>query len=173
MDLKDTIRTVPNWPIEGVMFRDLTTLMQDPAAFRASCDILYDRYKDMKINKIVGIDARGFVFGAVLAYKMNVGFIPVRKKGKLPHKTITKEYTLEYGSAIVEMHEDSIKKGEKVLIVDDLIATGGTIAAAVSLVEKLGGEVVECAFIVELPDLKGREKIKGCKVFAITEFEGE
>ncbi|MCJ7774621.1 MAG: adenine phosphoribosyltransferase [Desulfobacterales bacterium] len=173
MDLKQTIRTVPNWPIEGVMFRDLTTLMQDPAAFRASCDILYDRYKDMNIDKIVGIDARGFVFGAVLAYKMNVGFIPVRKKGKLPHKTITEEYTLEYGSAIVEMHEDAIEKGEKVLIVDDLIATGGTIAAAVSLVEKLGGEVVECAFIVELPDLKGREKIKGCKVFAITEFEGE
>jgi len=102
-----------------------------------------------------------------------VGFIPVRKKGKLPHKTITEEYTLEYGSAIVEMHEDAIKKGERILIVDDLIATGGTIAAAVSLVEKLGGEVVECAFIVELPDLKGREKIKGCKVFAITEFEGE
>lgn len=172
-DLKETIRTVPNWPINGVMFRDLTTLMQDPKAYKESCDILYDRYKDMKIHKIVGIDARGFVFGAVLAYKMGVGFIPVRKKGKLPFKTITEEYTLEYGSAIVEMHEDAIEKGEKVLIIDDLIATGGTIGAAVSLVEKLGGEVVECAFIVELPDLKGREKIKGHKVFAITEFEGE
>jgi len=173
MDLRDTIRTVPNWPIEGVTFRDLTTLMQDPVAFRASCDILYDRYKDMNIDKIVGIDARGFVFGAVLAYKMNVGFVPVRKKGKLPYKTITEEYTLEYGSAIVEMHEDAIQKGERVLVVDDLIATGGTIGAAVSLVEKLGGEVVECAFIVELPDLKGREKIQKYSVFAITEFEGD
>lgn len=173
MDLKNSIRTVPNWPIKGVMFRDLTTLMQDPDAFRRSCDILYDRYKDMKIDKIVGIDARGFVFGAVLAYKMNVGFVPVRKKGKLPHKTVTEEYTLEYGSSVVEMHEDAIRKGEKVLIVDDLIATGGTIAATVSLVEKLGGEVVECAFIVELPDLKGRAKIERHKVFAITEFEGE
>lgn len=173
MDLRETIRTVPNWPIEGVMFRDLTTLMQDPAAFRASCDILYERYKNMDIDKIVGIDARGFVFGAVLAYKMNVGFVPVRKKGKLPYKTITEEYTLEYGSAVVEMHQDAIKKGEKVLIVDDLIATGGTIAAAVNLVEKLGGKVIECAFIVELPDLRGREKIQKYKVFAVTEFEGD
>jgi len=173
MDLKETIRTVPNWPIEGVMFRDLTTLMQDPKAYKASCDILYDRYKEMKIDKIVGIDARGFVFGAVLAYKMDVGFVPVRKKGKLPYKTIEEEYDLEYGSAVVEMHEDAINKGERVLIIDDLIATGGTIAAAVNLVEKLGGEVVECAFIVELPDLKGREKIKGHKVFSITEFEGD
>ena len=122
---------------------------------------------------MVAIDARGFIFGAVLAYKLNVGLIPVRKKGKLPHDTISAEYTLEYGENIVEMHEDAIVRGDKVLIVDDLIATGGTISAATRLVEMLGGEIVECAFVVELPDLKGREKIKDYNVFALTEFEGE
>ncbi len=173
MDLREKIRTVPNWPIEGVMFRDITTLLQDPEAFRESVDRLYDRYKDMEIDKIVGIDARGFIHGAVLAYKLNVGFIPVRKKGKLPYKTVSAEYSLEYGEDVVEMHEDAIKKGEKVLIVDDLIATGGTIAAAAQLVEKLGGEIVECAFMVELPDLNGRDKIKGYNIYTLTEFEGD
>jgi adenine phosphoribosyltransferase len=173
MDLREKIRTVPNWPIEGVMFRDITTLLQDPEAFRESVDRLYDRYKDVEIDKIVGIDARGFIHGAVLAYKLNVGFVPVRKKGKLPYKTIRAAYSLEYGEDVVEMHEDAIKKGEKVLIVDDLIATGGTIAAATQLVEKLGGEIVECAFMVELPDLNGREKIKGYNIYTLTEFEGE
>ncbi len=173
MDLKETIRSIPGWPMEGVIFRDLTTLMQDPEAFRESCDILYDRYKDMDIDKIVGIDARGFVFGAVLAYKLGIGFVPVRKKGKLPWKTIQKIYSLEYGEGTLEIHEDAIKKGEKIVIVDDLIATGGTVGATVSLTRKLGARIIECAFIVELPDLKGREKIKDCKVFAITEFEGD
>lgn len=173
MDLKKSIRTVPNWPIEGVMFRDLTTLMEDPEAFRESCDVLYNRYKDMKIDKIVGIDARGFVFGAVLAYKLGIGFVPVRKKGKLPYKTIQETYSLEYGEDTLEIHEDGVKKGEKVVIVDDLIATGGTIAATVNLVRGIGGIVEECAFVVELPDLKGRDKINNCKVFSITEFEGE
>lgn len=173
MDLKETIRSISDWPIKGVIFRDLTTLMQDPKAFRESCDILYNRYKDMGIDKIVGIDARGFVFGAVLAYKMGIGFVPVRKKGKLPCKTIQETYHLEYGSDTLEIHEDAIEKGEKVIIVDDLIATGGTVGATVKLVEKLGADLVECAFIVELPDLKGRDKIPGCKVFAITQFEGE
>ncbi|MDY6853484.1 MAG: adenine phosphoribosyltransferase [Thermodesulfobacteriota bacterium] len=173
MDLKEKIRAVPNWPIEGVMFRDITTLMQDPDAFRHACDELYNRYKDMNIDKVVGIDARGFIFGAVLAYKLNTGFIPVRKKGKLPYRTISEEYTLEYGKNVVEMHEDAIKKGERVLIVDDLIATGGTICAAIKLAEKLGAEIVECAFLIELPDLKGREKIKGYNIFVLTEFEGE
>ena len=171
--IKAAIRTIPNWPIEGVMFRDITTLMQDPEIYRQTCDIFYNRYKDMQIDKIVGIDARGFVFGAVLAYHLNVGFIPVRKKGKLPYKTISTSYTLEYGEAVVEMHADSIQKGEKVVIIDDLIATGGTIGAATRLVEQLGGEIVECAFVVELPDLKGREQIKDYKIFVITEFEGE
>jgi len=148
-------------------------LMQDPAAFRESCDILYERYKDMNIDKIVGIDARGFVFGAVLAYKLDIGFIPVRKKGKLPWKTIQETYSLEYGEDTIEIHEDAIGKGEKVIIVDDLIATGGTIGATVKLVKQLGADIIECAFVVELPDLKGRDQIQGCKVFSITEFEGD
>jgi adenine phosphoribosyltransferase len=173
MDLKTTIRSIPDWPIKGVIFRDLTTLMQDPEAFRESCDVLYERYKDMNIDKIVGIDARGFVFGAVLAYKLGIGFVPVRKKGKLPYKTIQESYDLEYGTDTLEIHEDALGEGEKVIIVDDLIATGGTVGATVKLVEKLGADIIECAFIVELPDLKGRGQIPGCKVFAIAEFEGE
>ncbi len=173
MNLKEKIRSIPGWPIESVTFRDITTLMQDPEAYIEANTIFYNRYKDMNIEKVVGIDARGFVFGAVLAFQLNVGFIPVRKKGKLPHETISASYTLEYGENEVEMHKDSIAKGEKVVIVDDLIATGGTIAAATELVEQLGGDIVECAFIVELPDLKGREKIKTQKIFTITEFEGD
>jgi len=173
MNVKDTIRSIPGWPIKGVIFRDLTTLMQDPKAYREACDVLHNRYKEMNIDKIVGIDARGFVFGAVLAYHLNVGFVPVRKKGKLPHKTISASYSLEYGENTVEMHEDAIIPGEKVVIIDDLIATGGTIEAAIKLVKQLCGDILECAFVVELPDLKGREKIKDQKIFAICEFEGE
>jgi len=173
MNLREKIRTIPNWPVKGVMFRDITTLLQDPAAFRAACDAFYNRYKDMKIDKVVGIDARGFVFGAVLAYKLGVGFVPVRKKGKLPAKAICKSYSLEYGQDTLEMHADAIEKSERILIVDDLIATGGTISAAIKLVESLGGEVVECAFLVELPDLNGRGQINGHKIFTLTEFEGE
>ncbi len=173
MDLKDSIRSIPGWPIQGVIFRDLTTLMQDPQAYRDTCDVFYNRYKNWNLDKVVGIDARGFVFGAVLAYQLNVGFVPVRKKGKLPYKTVSEHYSLEYGQDIVEMHEDAISVGEKVVIIDDLIATGGTIEAAVKLVNKLGGEILECGFIVELPDLKGREKIKDQKIFAICAFEGE
>ncbi|MBU1170241.1 MAG: adenine phosphoribosyltransferase [Proteobacteria bacterium] len=173
MDFTKKIRSISDWPIKGVIFRDLTTLMQDPAAYKQSCDALHSRYKDMNIDKIVGIDARGFVFGGVLAYLLNIGFVPVRKKGKLPYKTIAETYSLEYGTDTVEMHEDAIKKGERVVIVDDLIATGGTMEAAVKLVKKLGGDIVECAFIVELPDLKGREKIKDQKIFTLCEFEGE
>jgi len=155
------------------MFRDITTLMQNPAAFRETCDQFYERYKDMEIDKVVGIDARGFIFGAVLAYQLNVGFVPIRKKGKLPPETISQDYALEYGTATVEISENGIIKGEKCLIVDDLIATGGTIYAATQLVESLGGEIVECAFIVELPDLHGKEKIAEYPIFTLTEFEGE
>jgi len=173
MNLKETIRSIPHWPIQSVTFRDLTTLMLNPEAFNYACDVLYERYKKQKIDKIVAIDARGFVFGGVLAYKLNVGFVPVRKKGKLPSSTIQADYTLEYGVNTVEMHDDSISKGERIVIVDDLIATGGTIAAAVKLVEQLGGKIIECAFIVELPDLKGREKISNQAVFSMVEFEGE
>ena len=173
MDLKDTIRSISDWPIKGVIFRDLTTLMQNPQAFKESCDILYDRYKNMDIDKIVGIDARGFVFGAVLAYKLGIGFVPVRKKGKLPWKTSQETYSLEYGEDTLEIHDDAVEKGEKVVIVDDLIATGGTVGATVKLVKKLGARIIECAFIVELPELKGRDQIQDCKVFSITQFEGE
>ena len=173
MNLKDSIRSIPGWPIEGVIFRDITTLMQNPEAYRSTCDVFYNRYNDMHIDKVVGIDARGFVFGAVLASQLNVGFIPVRKKGKLPHQTVSEQYTLEYGKNTVEMHADAITEGEKVVIIDDLIATGGTIEAAVKLVKKLGGDILECAFIVELPELKGRDKIKDQKIFTICEFEGE
>ncbi len=173
MDLKASIRSIPGWPIEGVIFRDLTTLMQNPKAYRYTCDVFFNRYKNMKIDKVIGIDARGFVFGAVLAYQLNVGFVPVRKKGKLPYKTVSAPYTLEYGENTVEMHADAIAKGEKVVIIDDLIATGGTIEAAVKLVKKLGGEILECGFIVELPELKGREKIKDQKIFTMCQFEGE
>jgi adenine phosphoribosyltransferase len=173
MNLKETIRSIPHWPIESVTFRDITTLMQNPEAFKQSCDLLYERYKGQKIDKIVAIDARGFVFGAVLAYKLNIGIIPVRKKGKLPSSTISADYSLEYGVNSVEIHDDSISKGESIVIVDDLIATGGTVAAAVQLVEQLGGNIIECAFIIELPDLHGRDKISKYPVFSLVEFEGE
>ncbi len=173
MNLKKSVRSIPGWPINGVIFRDLTTLMKDPQALKESCDILYERYKDQQIDKIVGIDARGFVFGAVLAYKLGIGFVPVRKKGKLPADTLEESYNLEYGSGTLEIHQDALEKNEKVVIVDDLIATGGTIGATVGLVKKLGGDIVECAFIIELPDLKGREQIADCEAFAIMEFEGD
>ncbi|MGB3225822.1 MAG: adenine phosphoribosyltransferase [Desulforhopalus sp.] len=173
MDLKKSIRSIVDWPIPGVIFRDLTTLMKDPDAFMASCDIFYERYKEQQIDKIVGIDARGFVFGAVLAYKLGVGFIPVRKKGKLPSETIEELYSLEYGSGTLEIHKDAIDTGEKVVIIDDLIATGGTAAATVQLVNNLGGNIIECAFLIELPDLKGRQKIGDYPIFALMEFDGE
>ena len=172
-DLKLKIRSIPDFPIENVTFRDITTLMQDGEAFKKACDLFYERYKDQKVDKIVGIDARGFVFGAVLAYRLGVGFVPVRKKGKLPFDTISQQYDLEYGSSEVEIHSDAITKGERVVVVDDLIATGGTVSAAVKLVELLGGKIVECAFLVELPDLKGRNSILDHDVFSAISFEGE
>jgi len=172
-NLKDKIRSIPDFPIENIVFRDITTLMQDADAFQEACNLFYERYKHKKIDKVVGIDARGFVFGAVLAYQLNVGFVPVRKKGKLPYKTISEKYDLEYGTAEVEIHQDAILKGENIVIIDDLIATGGTVAAAVNLVEKLGGKIVECAFLVELPDLKGALKLKNNNIFSMIKFDGE
>jgi len=173
MDIKSKIRTVPHWPIKGVMFRDITTLLQDAKTFRYVCDELYKRYKNRKIHVVVALESRGFIFGAVLAYKLGVGFVPIRKPGKLPYKTISAEYEKEYGKDRVEIHADAIKKGDKVLIVDDLIATGGTSSAAIELVERLGGKVEECAFVVDLPDLKGKDKMKGYKIFTMVEFKGE
>jgi adenine phosphoribosyltransferase len=173
IDLKNSIRSIPDFPIKGITFRDITTLMQDPHAFKEANDRFYERYKDQKIDKIVGIDARGFVFGAVLAYRLNIGFIPVRKKGKLPFKTICEKYDLEYGSAELELHSDAIQPGERVVIIDDLIATGGTVAATISLVEQLGGMIVECAFVVELPELNGRKLLKNHKIYSLVAFDGE
>lgn len=171
--IKSKIRTVPDWPKKGIMFRDITTLLKDAQGFKETIDLLYERYKDKKIDKVVGIESRGFIFGAPLAYLLGCGFVPVRKPGKLPAECVSEEYTLEYGTDKIEIHKDAISKDDKILIIDDLIATGGTIAAAVNLVKKLGGEVVECSFIVDLVDLKGKEKLKNEKVFAVVEFEGE
>ena len=173
MDLKSKIRTVLYWPIEGVMFRDITTLLQDPEAFKQCCDELYNRYKDEKIDIVVGLDARGFIFGAVLAYKLGLGFVPIRKKGKLPSKTTSHTYQKEYGPDTMEIHTDAIKQGDKVLLIDDLLATGGTSSAAAALIKELGGEIVECAFVIDLPDLNGKEKLKPYKIFTMMEFEGE
>ena len=166
MDLRERIRSVPHWPIDPVTFRDTTTLLQDPEAFQWTCDQFYERYRAMDVQKVVGIDARGFLFGAVLAYQLGVGFTPVRKQGKLPPPVTTQAYTLEYGSSAVEISQDGIQNGERVVIVDDLIATGGTAAATVQLVEKMGGEIMELAFVIDLPDLNG-------KVFCLVEFDGE
>jgi adenine phosphoribosyltransferase len=171
-DFKSKIRSIPGFPIKGITFRDITSLMKDAEAFHNACEDLVSRYKGQKIDKIIGIDARGFVFGAVLAYQLGVGFVPVRKKGKLPYKTISEKYTLEYGTAEVEIHKDDIVKGDRVVIVDDLIATGGTVSAAIKLVERLEGKIIECAFVVELRDLKGREMIKGYNVYSLVSFEG-
>ena len=173
MDLKSKIRTIPDWPKKGIMFRDITPLLQDKKAFKYVIDKFYERYKGKNIGVIVAIESRGFIFGSVLAYKLGCSFVPIRKEGKLPHKTMKQEYSLEYGNAVVEIHEDAIKQGDKVLIVDDLIATGGTISATIKLVELLGGKIIEIAFVIELIYLKGREKLKDYNVFSLVEFEGE
>lgn len=175
MSIKSKIRTIENYPIDGVMFRDITTLFQDSEGLSEAIDLLVDRYKDLKIDKIAAIEARGFLLGAPLAYLLNIGLVLIRKSGKLPAKTIDQEYELEYGSDRIEVHEDAIEKDEKILIVDDLIATGGTVEAAVRLVEKMQGEIVECCFIVDLPDIGGRARLEniGQKVFTLCEFEGE
>ena len=170
--IKSKIRTVPHWPKEGIMFRDITTLLKDPDGFKETIDLLYKRYADKKIDKVIGIESRGFIFGAPLAYLLGCGFVPIRKPGKLPAEIESEEYALEYGRDKIEVHKDAINKGDRILIVDDLIATAGTATAARNLVKKLGGELVECAFIVELVDLKGRDKLKGENIYSIVEFEG-
>jgi len=171
--IKSKIRTVPHWPKEGIMFRDITTLIKDPQGFKETIDLLHIRYKDKKIDKVVGIESRGFIFGAPLAYLLGCGFVPVRKPGKLPAECESEEYTLEYGTDKIEIHKDAIDKDDNILIVDDLIATAGTAVAARNLVKKLGGNLVEIAFIVELVDLKGRDKLKGENIYSVVEFEGE
>ncbi len=173
--IKESIRTVPNWPKQGIMFRDVTTLLKDPSALNYVTDKFIERYKDKDINKIVAIESRGFIFGSILANKLNLSFIPARKPGKLPAETVSEEYELEYGKDKIEIHKDAIAQGDKVLVVDDLIATGGTCLAACNLVKKLGGEIVECSFVIELPDLHGKEKLEkhGYKIFSLVRFEGE
>jgi adenine phosphoribosyltransferase len=171
--IKSKIRTIPDWPKKNVMFRDITTLLKSPDGLKETVDLLYDRYADKKIDKVVGIESRGFILAAPLAYRLGCGFVPVRKPGKLPGECESEEYSLEYGKDKIEIHKDAINKGDRILIVDDLLATGGTMNAARNLVKKLEGEVIECAFVVELPDLKGREKIKGENIFSIVKFEGE
>ncbi|KAF0143396.1 MAG: adenine phosphoribosyltransferase [Nitrospirae bacterium] len=177
MPIKSKIRTIPDYPKKGIMFRDITTLIKDPVGFRLVIDNMSQRYikGDVKFDIIVGIESRGFIIGGALAYALGKGFIPIRKKGKLPGKTIKHEYALEYGTDTIEIHKDALKKGAKVLLVDDLLATGGTALASAALIEKLGGIVTEMAFIVDLPEVGGAKKLKskGYKIFALTEFEGD
>ena len=174
MDLKKVIRTIPNWPKQGVMFRDITTLLKDARAFNYVIDKFHERYKNAPIDLVAGIESRGFILGGAIAYKLNKGFIPIRKEGKLPSNTEKESYDLEYGRATVEIHIDAIPKGAKVLLIDDLIATGGTAFAAANLIERLGGKIVECAFIIGLPDLGGIKKLKEkYNVVTLVDFEGE
>ena len=175
MSIKSKIRTIKNYPIDGVMFRDITTLFKDPEGLREAINLFAERYKDMQIDKIAAIESRGFLIGAPLAYLLNIGLVLIRKPGKLPAETIKQDYKLEYGSDQIEIHIDAIKEGEKVLIVDDLIATGGTVEAAVKLVQRMKGEVLECCFIIDLPDIGGSRKLElmGQNVFSLCEFEGD
>jgi len=173
--IKSLIRTIPHYPKQGIQFRDITTLLKDPIGFRIVIDELAKQYSGKQIDKIAGVEARGFIIGSALAYKLGVGFVPIRKQGKLPAETVGHDYELEYGADRVEIHIDAIAKGEQVLLVDDLIATGGTAEAAAALVGKLGAAVVACAFVIDLPDLGGSERLRqqGYQVYSLCEFEGE
>ena len=174
--LRDHIRTVPDWPAPGVQFRDITPLLQEARVFRVLIDAFVHRYMDpsMRPDVVAGLDARGFILGAVVAYELNVGFVPIRKKGKLPFTTVEETYELEYGSATVELHTDAVKSGDRVLLIDDLIATGGTMMAGAKLLQRLGAEVIEGACIVDLPELGGSDKLRasGLPLFTLVSFEG-
>ncbi len=171
----DYIRTIPDFPHEGIMFRDVTTLFSDPRGFRICIDQLLSPYAGMRIDKVVGLEARGFILGGAVAHQLSVGFVPIRKKGKLPGKTIEQAYKLEYGDAVMEVHDDAILPGEKVLVVDDLLATGGTAEAGIKLIERMGGEVVSAAFVIDLPELGGRERLAnmGIDTHWLCEFGGK
>lgn len=172
--IRRTIRTVPDWPSPGVQFRDITPLLQNPKVFRVLIDQFVHRYFDQRPGAVAGLDARGFIIGSVLAYELNIGFIPIRKKGKLPYATVAESYELEYGSATVEMHTDAVQRGDRVLLIDDLIATGGTMMAGKRLLERLGAVVIEGAAIVDLPELGGAAKLRasGLELFTLVSFEG-
>lgn len=167
------VRSIPDFPEEGIIFRDITSVIQDAEGLKKSIDGMIESLKDEEFDLVLGPESRGFIFGMPVAYQLNKGFIPVRKKGKLPCETIEKEYALEYGTATIEMHKDAIKPGDKVVIIDDLIATGGTIEAIISMVESLGGEVVKIQFLMELAGLNGREKLSGYKVDSLLVYDGK
>jgi adenine phosphoribosyltransferase len=173
--IKQAIRTVPNWPKPGVTFRDITTVLQNKTAFRKLIDAFVHRYHDQHIDAIAAVDARGFIIGSALAYELNASLVLIRKKGKLPFDTLVEDYELEYGTASVELHEDALKPGDKVVLVDDLIATGGTMLAASRLIRRIGAEIVEAAAMIDLPDLGGSDKLRaeGLTVYTVCSFEGE
>jgi adenine phosphoribosyltransferase len=175
MSIKSRIRTVPHYPKQGIMFRDITTLLKDPVGFRITIQEMVSRYAGQAIDKVAGIESRGFIVGAPVAYSLGVGFVPIRKKGKLPADSIGHDYELEYGRDRIEIHVDAIAPGDRVLLVDDLIATGGTAEAASMLIQKMGATVVECCFVIDLPDIGGRARLekRGLKVFSLCEFEGD
>ncbi len=172
-DLIRAIRTVPDFPKKGIMFRDITTLLKDPDTFLRAADVLYDHYRNERVDKVVSVESRGFILGAILAYRLHAGFVPIRKPGKLPAATIKEEYTLEYGKDSVEMHSDAIRKGDRVLVHDDLLATGGTIGAACRLVERAGGVIAGLSFLIELDFLQGRKKLAAYEVFSIIRYDSE
>ncbi|QIE45111.1 adenine phosphoribosyltransferase [Pseudohalocynthiibacter aestuariivivens] len=173
--IQDYIRTIPDFPHEGIMFRDVTTLFADPRGFRMAIDQLLHPYAGLRIDKVVGLEARGFILGGAVAHQLGTGFVPVRKAGKLPGRTISQDYQLEYGNATVELHDDAIEAGETILLVDDLLATGGTAEAGIRLIERLGGKIAGCAFVVDLPDVGGRARLEamGMDVHVLCAFEGD
>jgi len=173
MELKDYIRSIPDFPKKGIIFRDITTLLKEPLAFKRACELLTEPFIGKGVNKVIGIDSRGFIFSSVVAINLSAGLVPVRKPGKLPWKTIRKTYSLEYGEDSLEIHIDSIQKGDRVVLIDDLIATGGTAKAALELVENLGGEIVGAGFLIELSFLKGRDMLKNYEVHTIIKYESE
>ena len=171
--LEEYVRSIPDFPEPGIIFRDITTILQDPDGLHLAIQSMQDKLKDTEFDVVVGTESRGFIFGVPIAYNLHKAFVPVRKKGKLPCETVSMEYDLEYGSAVIEMHKDSIKPGQKVVLVDDLVATGGTIEAAIKLVEELGGEVVKVVFLMELAGFKGRERLKGYDVESVLCYDGK
>lgn len=173
MDLRQFIRTIPDFPEPGVQFRDITTLMANADAFRYSIEQLADRYEASAADAIVGVESRGFMFGTALAYRLGLPFVPIRKEGKLPHATMQQEYALEYGQGVVEIHHDALKRDQSVVLVDDLLATGGTLLASAKLVEMLQASVHECAVVIELPALGGRDRLRGYRVYSQVTFEGD
>ncbi|MGR3484215.1 MAG: adenine phosphoribosyltransferase [Paracoccaceae bacterium] len=173
-DIRALIRTIHDFPVEGILFRDVTTLLSDPRGFRMAVDRLLLPYAGLPIDRVAGLEARGFILGGAIAHQLSVGFVPIRKKGKLPGATISEAYTLEYGEAVMEMHADAVTPGERVLLVDDLLATGGTAEVGIELLERAGAEVVACAFVIDLPDLGGRARLeaRGMQVHALVDYPG-